>query len=110
MTQNPPGEPAVAVTVIRTGGFAGLHREWRAEPPPSQAARWVALIESCPWDDLPREQPRGADLFVWRIRARCEVDDGELERDAELQDPQVQGPWQILIDEVRATSAAASSA
>lgn len=97
-------EPIVVVVVTRTGGIAGLRREWRAEPPASEAARWTTLIDDCPWDDVETGPPRGADLYVWRIRARSRTPHSILERDAELQDPQVQGPWQALIDEVRASA------
>ena len=54
--------------------------------------------------------PAGADRFVWRVDARC----GDAEREAELADPDVQGPWRELIDAVarvrRAESAAADAA
>ena len=61
----------VSVTVVRTGGFAGIRREWRAQPPADEAPRWIALIRECPWDaedaQCPPAQP---DRFVWRIDAR----------------------------------------
>lgn len=101
MTQ-PTNDPVVRVTVTRTGGFAGRTREWCAEPDGPDARRWVALIDECPWDQADRpEPPRGADMFVWRIRAQVLYPEEPLERDAQLQDPQVTGPWQALIDEVR---------
>lgn len=100
---HPPRDeaPAIAIVVTRTGGFAGLRRQWRVEPPAEEAARWVALIDRCPWDDVDPQPPVGADLFAWHIRARCVTESEEREHDARLQDPQVEGPWRDLIDEVR---------
>jgi hypothetical protein len=91
-------QPAVAVTVVRSGGFAGLRREWRAEAGEDDASRWTSLIEECPWEAvaLGGKVP-GADLFMWRLDARC----GDQRREAELADPDVQGPWRELIDAVR---------
>lgn len=105
------GEPAasVAVTVTRSGGIAGLRREWTARPEKDDVPRWIALIEGCPWDaaggedevgddDGPRGpgQP-GGDRFEWRIRASC----GPDTRDVRLPDRHLQGPWRTLVDEVR---------
>jgi len=91
----------IAVTVTRTGGFAGLRRTWRAQPDKTEAPQWRALIDGCPWDaadphrDIP---PAGADRYMWHVDARC----GDAEREAALADPEVQGPWRQLIDAVRA--------
>ncbi len=93
--------PRIAVTVTRTGGLAGLRREWSAGPPPDREPQWIALIENCPWDAIEGGPgKRGADRFVWRIRARC----GGGERAAELADEQVSGPWRALVDAVRDTA------
>lgn len=85
----------VAVTVTRTGGVAGIRRRWSAEPPEREAARWITLIEECPWGVV--VTTAGADRFVWQIHAIC----GPEEREALLGDQQVDGPWRDLIDEVR---------
>src|SRR5690349_7446265 len=62
----------VSVTVTRSGGFAGLSREWRAEAEGSDAERWRALIEGCPWEAVAiLRDDTGADRFVWRLDARC---------------------------------------
>ena len=76
-----------------------MRREWRAEPPADAVEHWIALIDGCPWDDEPTSGVRGADRFRWFIRARR---DDEPEREAELGDTQISGPWRILVDEVRA--------
>ncbi|NYE20942.1 protealysin inhibitor emfourin [Microbacterium immunditiarum] len=86
----------IAVIVVRTGGIAGLRREWRAEPPPDERGRWIELIEQCPWDEV-TGNGRGADRFSWDVTARC----ADREHDATLADEEVEGPWRRLIDEVR---------
>jgi hypothetical protein len=90
----------IAVTVTRTGGFAGLRRTWHAEPDTSQTSHWIALIDQCPWDAADPAKappPVGADRFVWHVDARC----GDAAREAALADPDVRGPWRDLIDAVR---------
>lgn len=106
MTRPLEPEPPVLVTVTRTGGIAGLRRQWRAEPAEGDVPQWVELIRECPWDAAAAPSPpRGADMFVWRILAHCAVAGERIERDAQLQDPEVEGPWQRLIDAVRARDA-----
>ena len=81
----------VAVTVTRTGGFAGLRRTWQAQADTVEAPQWIALIEGCPWDAAAPTRPippSGADRFVWRVDARC----GDAQRAAALADPEVRGP------------------
>ena len=98
---------AIAVTVTRTGGFAGLRRTWHAQPDTDDAPRWIALIDTCPWAAAAPTRaipPMGADRFVWRVDARC----GDAEREAALADPEVQGPWRELIDAVRAATGKAT--
>jgi hypothetical protein len=90
---------AIAVTVTRTGGLAGLRRTWRAEPQTTDAPRWIALIDECPWDAAHPSQPvspGGADRYVWSVDARC----GDAQHRAALADPDVAGPWRELIDAV----------
>ena len=88
----------VIVTVTRTGGIAGLRRKWRAEAAADDASPWINLIEGCPWDTRQLARfPGGADRFMWSVDARCGAD----QRQAELADSDVQGPWRELIDAVR---------
>ena len=92
---------AIAVTVTRTGGIAGLRRTWRAQPDTAESSQWIALIDGCPWDAADPARaipPTGADRFVWHVDTRC----GDAAREAALADPEVQGPWRELIDAVRA--------
>lgn len=89
---------AIVVKVVRSGGFAGLRREWTAEPGRDEASVWITLIEDCPWEAA-SATPRagGADRFVWAIDATCE----RAERSARLGDGDMRGPWRALVDAVR---------
>lgn len=106
MRASPPPDDAadvvLVVRVVRTGGLAGLRREWTAEPDPDETPRWIGLVDECPWDAASSVPPRGADMFRWRISARCA---GAPPRSAELDDAQLRGPWRDLVDEVRAFGA-----
>ncbi|WP_345801977.1 protealysin inhibitor emfourin [Microbacterium sp. AZCO] len=90
--------PTLVVAVTRTGGFAGLTKQWRAEPREDEASVWISLISRCPWDDPAERDMRGADRFQWNIRAQCGDED---DREAELADSAVTGPWRELVDAVR---------
>ena len=97
---------AIAVTVTRTGGIAGLRRTWRAQPDTTESSQWIALIDGCPWDAADPARaipPSGADRFFWQVDARC----GDSARQAALADPEVQGPWRDLIDAVRSAQKSA---
>ncbi|KQR89199.1 protealysin inhibitor emfourin [Microbacterium sp. Leaf179] len=86
-----------AVVVVRSGGLAGLQKQWRAEPDPARLAQWRELVENCPWDAAPSASS-GADRYQWRI----EVHRGDIAvRRVRLGDGQVDGPWRTLVDEVR---------
>ena len=96
-----PDPPAVAVTVVRTGGFAGIPREWHVEADASDAPGWVVLIEQCPWERcVQADAASGADRFTWELSATH----GARRHWAELAEQQVTGPWRDLIDAVRQAS------
>jgi hypothetical protein len=106
--------PDLEVCVTRTGGFAGLRREWLAKPPEQEAPQWIELIDRCPWPDQqgaiesspavlhapspPAPAQPGADRFVWLIRARSPR---AGERSAELAENDVTDAWEELIAAVR---------
>lgn len=89
------------VVVVRTGGIAGMRREWRAEREGEEATALLELIHQCPWDQTGSE-PDGADRYQWHVTARCRSKD---ELDAALSETDVDGPWRALIDEVRTLTA-----
>lgn len=93
----------VVVRVVRTGGIAGLRREWRVEAGVDEATRWSALIEDCPWEGEAAVPASGADRFVWRIDARCA---DRPPRTAEVSDAALTGPWRALVEEVRSQGSA----
>ena len=41
----------VTIVVVRSGGFAGLRREWRVDAGDDDVDRWLVLVEACPWDE-----------------------------------------------------------
>ncbi len=77
----PDPAPPVEVAVKRTGGFAGMTKQWRAEPPADEASIWIDLIAQCPWDapdslapgpargeSEDGRPPAGADRFTWWVQ------------------------------------------
>lgn len=88
---DPAQQSPLVVQVIRTGGFAGLRRQWQVEATSEDEARaWWPLVEACPWDATPGGgYPDG---FVYEVRAN--------ERAATLPEQQIDGPWRNLVDAV----------
>ena len=83
------GDPVhVTVVVTRTGGIAGLRRQWQVDSRGDEASEWVSLIEECPWSRA-ASSASGADRFAWSIVALL----GPDRHDAELSDDQIDGPW-----------------
>ncbi|MFK3677034.1 protealysin inhibitor emfourin [Microbacterium sp. NPDC090218] len=96
----PPTDTQVVIAVARTGGIAGIRRQWRVEAEPDDAGEWIELIDRCPWDQE-TDADAGADRFIWSIRARTPVE----RRERELPDSALDGPWRALVEAVRAASA-----
>jgi hypothetical protein len=85
--------------VVRTGGFAGLQREWRVSSTDDPGVDWPALIEACPWKK--RYPPAVArDRFVWRIDASAP----RRNRSATLPESELTGPWRVLVERVKTTA------
>lgn len=98
----PPSEQEqVLVAVVRTGGIAGVRRQWQVDPPHDELPRWIALIERCPWEETP-DDGGVADRFVWTIRVRTP----DVERERDVRDGDLAGPWRALVDAVREYGAA----
>lgn len=88
---------AVEVTVTRTGGIAGMRREWHAQAASDEASRWRELIEQCPWGTAAIADA-GADRFRWRIEVQSTDDTHRID----LIESQLTAPWRALIAAVRA--------
>jgi hypothetical protein len=85
------------IRVVRTGGFAGLRREWLAEAHGDDRDEWMPLIQACPWQRVAPPDTRSRDRFTWRI----EVDASRLRRTATLPDAALDGPWRDLVQRVQ---------
>ena len=109
------GGPAVSVTVVRSGGLAGMRRRWVVEADASDADPWIALVEACPWDDCAADPPgaagaaatgsatagsAGADRFAYSVSATVPG----ATRHAELAESDASGAWRELIDAVHEAS------
>lgn len=101
MPQPEAADDRLVIVVVRSGGIAGLTKQWRTEPEPDRRPHWRGLVEKCPWDASP-SAPSGADRFQWRIEVL--EGDSAVHR-AQLTDGQVAGPWRALVDEVRQSAA-----
>lgn len=99
------GRTLVEITVVRSGGFAGLVRIWRVRAPADAEPRWIALIDACDWDGGGDAPGRGADRYQWDIEASAPP----ARHRAQVPDDALRGPWRELVDAVRAADAAAEA-
>ena len=86
-------ESTVVVRVVRSGGFAGLRREWRAE---GEQDEWMPLVDACDWRSV-RPDPSARDRYLWRIEVRAP----RVRRKADVPDGTLVGPWRELVDRVQ---------
>jgi emfourin len=93
-----PADGILVITVVRSGGFAGLRQQWQAAVGDDQRDEWMPLIQACPWGSVPTD-PTSRDRFLWRIEARGP----RLRRSATVPDAALDGPWRALVDRVRET-------
>ena len=89
------------ILVVRSGGFAGLTREWRVSSTDHPEVDWVGLVEACPWNTATAPD-HARDQFVWRIEAK---DTAKLRR-ATVPDSNLRGAWRNLVEEVKAVNGA----
>ncbi|MBD8605716.1 hypothetical protein IFT73_02510 [Aeromicrobium sp. CFBP 8757] len=86
------------ITVARTGGFAGLRREWSIEvSAPHEAEHWRPIVEACPWDTT-TASGAAPDGFVYDLRVAG--------HEAVVAERELEGPWRQLVDEVRRSAEA----
>ena len=91
---------AFVISVVRSGGIAGMRRTWSVEAAPPQRPVWTELVRACPWDAIASTREvstTSADRFVWAI----EVVTIDHRHHAELPDRALTGPWRELVDRVR---------
>jgi hypothetical protein len=84
----------LTITVTRTGGIAGLRREWRVD---GDTEQWGPLIDACPWRSVPRDDD-SRDRFVYSISVRA----SRKRHSATLPEAALTGPWKELVDRVQA--------
>jgi hypothetical protein len=75
---------AFVISVVRSGGIAGMRRTWSVEAAPPQRPVWTELVRACPWDAI--------------ASTRETID---RRHHAELPDRALTGPWRELVDRVR---------
>ncbi|RFA09885.1 hypothetical protein B7R54_12235 [Subtercola boreus] len=99
-TSGPRGQsPQVAVTVVRTGGFAGLKRTWEATADdPSTVDVWLGYVDALPWGKPPQQDPHSADRFVYRIVIAVR---SEVRHDQTLPESALTGGWRDLVERVQ---------
>jgi hypothetical protein len=81
------------ITVIRSGGFAGLSRVWsvRIEEQPDEE-QWRELIDRLPWDRS-SAAPDEPDRYVYRVRC--------ARNETTIPERKLSGPWRELVDRVK---------
>jgi len=81
------------ITVIRSGGFAGISREWsvRVDEQPDEE-QWRELIDRLPWERDPASQGE-PDRYIYRVRC--------APREVVIPESRLTGPWRELVDKVR---------
>lgn len=99
----PRAERPVSVTVARSGGFAGLTREWSATATGDDRDEWMPLIDACPWH-APSTPSTARDQFVWTIAVRAP----RRRRTAVVPEHDLVGPWRSLVERVRAVDDASN--
>lgn len=94
----PADSQTLRIVVVRSGGFAGIRREWHVEAV-DDAGDWEPLVAACPWDAVTHDAT-SRDRFVWRIEVRV----SRRRRVASVPDRDLTGPWRELVDRVRSHS------
>ncbi len=84
------------VSVVRSGGIAGLTRSWEVsiEGRDDQDS-WLEIIDRLPWDENKRERTT-PDSYNYRIE--CST------HSITLPERELTGPWRELVDRVQQAS------
>lgn len=110
------GGRIVNITVVRSGGFAGLRRTWSVDvDAESQSAvdEWIHVVAACPWSEGVDVDGDGVpDRFVFVITVESLPVDPAAESavgselQATLPETRVVGPWRHLVDRVQSADRA----
>jgi hypothetical protein len=80
------------ITLVRSGGFAGIRREWSIEVVAADEAEyWCPIIEACPWSDVTGDG--NPDGYVYDFRV--------ADHEAVVPERELDGPWRELAEQVR---------
>jgi hypothetical protein len=101
----------VNITVVRSGGFAGMRRTWRVDVDTDSSAgldEWRDIVEACPWSEgIDIDGDGVPDRFVFVITVEslpAASHDSELQ--ATLPEGRVVGPWKHLVERVQSADRA----
>ena len=100
------------ITVVRSGGFAGLRRTWRVvvnDESSDAVDEWLHIVDACPWSDAVDLDGDGVpDRFVFVVTVDALPDESASASHlhATLPESRVVGPWRQLIDRVQASDRA----
>ena len=83
---------------MRTGGFAGISREWSTSFDPEEP-EWHELLASLPWDES-RRQRIEPDRFIYVVTFVPRGREAP-EPHWEIPEQRFTGPWQELLERVR---------
>ena len=86
----------LTITVGRSGGFAGLTREWSVSSTLDSADDLMQLIDACPWRSVQSES-ESRDRFVYVITVRTP----RTHRSATVPESSLTGPWKSLVQRVQ---------
>lgn len=85
------------ISVVRSGGFAGLTNTWEISIDGlDDRDAWLELIDRLPWQETASERQR-PDTYSYRIQ--CST------HQITLPEHQLTGPWRELVDRVQHESA-----
>lgn len=79
----------ITITITRTGGFAGISRQWTLQ---LDAEEWRSLLASGA-PPAGGQPDHSADRFVYRIRGG--------RRSLVIPDSRLDGPWRELVERAR---------
>lgn len=88
--------PELTITVVRSGGFAGLTRRWSVSSAVDDADDLIELVNACPWREVARDE-KSRDRFIYVITVRAP----RKRRAATVPESSLTGPWKSLVQRVQ---------